>query len=419
MRGIGSGEDRSFEQSVSMFVDGIYMPRSRQTRTPFFDADRVEILRGPQAVLFGLNSTAGAISIHSAVNNPGDSFEASITGEYETENEGASGTLIVGGSPLDNLGLRLAIKSGDSGDGYIDNNFLGDQGDSESTVARLSVVWEPTDDLRATAKYNYADYEVNGQTAEPVNRFAKAVDNGDGQLNWKNSGIGELLPLLSAVSGNTMSKPGADQEAENFSLNVDYMLGEHTLTGLFGYSDYDYNLATDLDSVSFAGLGIPGVSLDAVSYEEYEQTSFELRLTSPGGETLDYVVGAYYQDSTLEAEQPAVTLLPPDATGQPVDLLERGNNFFDQDATLWSAFASLTWNITERMRAIGGVRYSDDDKDWDRKGTCENSFDNGAKAVMSARTNGCRSWYFNTILATIRWSTPSTAKARNPVARLP
>jgi outer membrane receptor protein involved in Fe transport len=378
MRGIGSGEDRSFEQSVSMFVDGIYMPRSRQTRTPFFDADRVEILRGPQAVLFGLNSTAGAISIHSAVNNPGDSFEASITGEYETENEGASGTLIVGGSPLDNLGLRLAIKSGDSGDGYIDNNFLGDQGDSESTVARLSVVWEPTDDLRATAKYNYADYEVNGQTAEPVNRFAKAVDNGDGQLNWKNSGIGELLPLLSAVSGNTMSKPGADQEAENFSLNVDYMLGEHTLTGLFGYSDYDYNLATDLDSVSFAGLGIPGVSLDAVSYEEYEQTSFELRLTSPGGETLDYVVGAYYQDSTLEAEQPAVTLLPPDATGQPVDLLERGNNFFDQDATLWSAFASLTWNITERMRAIGGVRYSDDDKDWDRKGTCENSFDNGA-----------------------------------------
>ena len=50
MRGMGSGEDRSFEQSVSMFVDGIYMPRSRQTRTPFFDADRVEILRGPQAL---------------------------------------------------------------------------------------------------------------------------------------------------------------------------------------------------------------------------------------------------------------------------------------------------------------------------------------------------------------------------------
>ena len=378
MRGVGSGEDRSFEQSVSMFVDGIYMPRSRQTRTPFFDADRVEILRGPQAVLFGLNSTAGAISIHSAVNNPGDSFEARITGEYETENEGASGTLVVGGSPLDNLGLRLAVKSGDTGDGYIDNDVLGEQGDSESTVARLSAVWEPTDKLRATARYNYADYEVHGQTAEATNRFAKALDNGDGELNWENSGLAELLPLTKEVSGNSMSKPGADQEVSNFSLNLDYLWGEHTLTGLFGYSDYDYTLATDLDSVAFAGFGVPGLSIDAASYEEYEQTSFELRLTSPGGETLDYVVGAYYQDSTLKAEQPAATIVPPAATGQPIDLLERGNNLFDQDATLWSAFASLTWNLTERMRLIGGVRYSDDDKDWDRSGFCENSFDGGA-----------------------------------------
>ena len=97
----------------------------------------------------------------------------------------------------------------------------------------------------------------------------------------------------------------------NFSLNLDYLLGEHTLTGLFGYSDYDYTLATDLDSVAVAGLGVPGYSIDAVSYEEYEQTSFEMRLTSPGGETVDYVVGVYYQDSTLKAEQPAAALAGP------------------------------------------------------------------------------------------------------------
>ena len=390
MRGMGSGEDRSFEQSVSMFVDGIYMPRSRQTRTPFFDADRVEILRGPQAVLFGLNSTAGAISVHSKVNRPGDPFEARLTGEYEAEYDGTKFTGVIGGSPTDRLGLRLAVESGESGDGYIDNDFIGDQGDTESTVARLSAVWEPTDTLALTAKYNYAEHDVNGQTAEATNRSAAQVDNGDGQLNWKNSGIGELLPLLVPISKHDLTKPGSEQEVSNFSLNVDYALGEHTLTGLFGYSDYDYSLSTDLDGVSFAGAGAPGLSLDAMSYEEYEQTSMELRLTSPGGETLDYVMGIYYQDSELLSDQPNIQKLPPFLTGLQVDLYERGNNIFKQDQELWSAFASLTWNVTDRFRLIGGGRYSDDSKDWSRSSICEHSFDGGANwAPASFNTGAC------------------------------
>jgi outer membrane receptor protein involved in Fe transport len=388
MRGMGSGEDRSFEQSVSMFVDGIYMPRSRQTRSPFFDADRVEILRGPQAVLFGLNSTAGAISIHSAVNHPGDEFEARITGEYETEYEGGKGTLVVGGSPLDSLGLRLAVESGESGDGYIDNIHLGDQGDTESTVARVSAVWEPTDTLIATARYNYVDYEVHGQTAEATNRFAKLLDNGDGKLNWENTGIGELLPLLAPISQHDLTKPGSEQEVNNFSLNLDYLVGEYTLTGLFGYSDYDYSLSTDLDGVAFAGAGIPGLSLDAMSYEEYEQYSGEIRLTSPGGETFDYVVGIYYQDSTLTSDQPNIQQLPPGFVLPDSNFLERGNNVFEQDATLWSGFVSVTWNMTDAFRLIGGGRYSDDDKDWTRSSICQHSFDEGANWVPASFNTG-------------------------------
>lgn len=388
MRGMGSGEDRSFEQSVSMFVDGIYMPRSRQTRTPFFDANRVEVLRGPQAVLFGLNSTAGAISIHSAVNNPGDAFEARITGEYESEYEGGMGTLVVGGSPLDNLGLRLAVESGESGDGYIDNDFIGEQGDTETTVGRVSAVWEASASLTVIAKYNYADYELHGQMAEATNRAAAALDNGDGELNYRNSGIGELLPLLAPISQHDLTEPGSEQEVNNFSLNLDYALGEHTLTGLFGYSDYDYKLSTDLDSVSFAGAGLPGLSLDAMSYEEYEQTSFELRLTSPGGETLDYVVGIYYQDSTLKSDQPNIQKLPPGVVLPTSDFYERGNNVFEQDATLWSGFASLTWNINDQLRLIGGGRYSDDDKDTQRQSICQHSFDGGNNWVPAGFNTG-------------------------------
>ena len=106
MRGMSSQPERGFDQSVGMFIDGIYKPRSRQYRSPFMDVSRVEVLRGPQAVLFGLNSTAGAVSVISNSNQPGDDFEAGIRAKYEIEYEGATVEGFAGGSVNDQLVCR-------------------------------------------------------------------------------------------------------------------------------------------------------------------------------------------------------------------------------------------------------------------------------------------------------------------------
>ena len=66
MRGISVGANQSFEQSVGTFVDGVYLGRMRQIRLGFFDLEQVEVLRGPQSVLFGKNTLAGAVNIRSA-----------------------------------------------------------------------------------------------------------------------------------------------------------------------------------------------------------------------------------------------------------------------------------------------------------------------------------------------------------------
>ena len=63
IRGVGSLPERGFEQSAGLFVGGVYMPRSRQYRAAFLDVERVEVMRGPQAVLHGLNPTAGDVSV--------------------------------------------------------------------------------------------------------------------------------------------------------------------------------------------------------------------------------------------------------------------------------------------------------------------------------------------------------------------
>ena len=83
IRGFGSGANVGFEQSVGMYVDGVYGGRDRQFRAPFLDLERVEVLRGPQGILFGKNTIAGAINITSA--KPTEEFEASVRGEIEPE----------------------------------------------------------------------------------------------------------------------------------------------------------------------------------------------------------------------------------------------------------------------------------------------------------------------------------------------
>jgi outer membrane receptor protein involved in Fe transport len=124
IRGISSGINQGFEQSVGQYVDGIYYGRAQLARAPFMDLERVEVLRGPQSILFGKNSIAGAISMITA--KPTEEFEGSLTALYEPDHGEQDVRLVLSGPLADNLYGRIAIMDRTI-DGYYDNKTLDDE----------------------------------------------------------------------------------------------------------------------------------------------------------------------------------------------------------------------------------------------------------------------------------------------------
>ena len=381
IRGVGSQPERSIEQSVGMFIDGLYMPRSRSYRAPFLDVERVEVLRGPQAVIFGLNATAGAVSVVSKKHRPGDAFEAGLMVDSEVEYGGSSMTGIIGGSPTDTLGLRLVVRHTNR-DGYFINDFDGSEHhDKEEIIVRGTAVWEPTSEFSITVKGEYGSFETDGSVGEQygpigINQlvafgFPAAYVTDDLQLNHSHNADNSLIPLMvnntgaggSPVTGN-LSGPGVAQEYINLSIKADWEVMNHTLTGLFGHVESDWDLYTDLDLTA-----IP--ILDSGIYEPFEQDSVEIRLTSPGDQTLDYILGFYYHNNDVFNAQPNI-YEPTFGTAFGAYGFEYSypGTLQSTDEELWSIFGTATYNINDQFRITGGVRYVDTQKKHVREGVC-------------------------------------------------
>ncbi|WNC66965.1 TonB-dependent receptor [Thalassotalea nanhaiensis] len=383
MRGMGSGNERSFEQSVGMFIDGVYMPRSRQYRAPFFDAERVEIIRGPQAVLYGLNATAGTITVNSASTQPGDEGFLNLSAGYEVEYAGYNVGAVTGGSLGDDVGARLAVRYTDNGDGFYYNEYENaltgqeaqDEGDGDETIVRGTLVWDASDNLKITTKVDYADAETLGETGETINHPLMPLGI-DGEMDWTRNASSTLSSWWNDKG------PGMYHELLNASIKADYSMGDHLVTATFGHSTSDFDLITNTAT-------LPGDFLSVSIYEEFTQNSAEFRLTSPETGNFSYIAGLYVAASELEnvtvsALGPAILGDGPTGTG-----LSIGGSFLNTlDTTTISPFVSGTYNISDDFRITAGVRYSSEEKEVGRENLeCFMKASDGAGGFMELTPN--------------------------------
>ncbi|MFZ1744011.1 MAG: TonB-dependent receptor [Pontixanthobacter sp.] len=344
IRGIASGDNKGFEQSVAMFVDGVYYGRDQLSRMPLVDLQRIEVLRGPQPTLFGKNAIAGAVNVVSR--RPTDQFEGSVSASYEFEHKEKRITAVLSGPLSQNVGARVVGYYRDM-DGYFYNTVQKrNEPNVREAFVRGILDFKGEGPLSADLKLEYADFKTKGQPREPYGPVGSygAVFAG---------------PLFVETNEDYVRADGGYQSRNkifNSVLNANLELGDHTLTSTTGY--LDYNVKEDLD-VDFVALPL----LDGTRQsEDYRQVSQELRIASPGDQPFNYIAGAYYQNTKLGVTDhvqfnPFFFATPFRALGDTAN-----DRVYSQKSDLISVFAQGEISLTDALRLTVGARFNHESK---------------------------------------------------------
>jgi outer membrane receptor protein involved in Fe transport len=399
IRGIGSGTNQTFDQSVGVFIDDIYHGRARMTGATFLDLDHVEILKGPQSTFFGNNAIAGAFNI--VTKKAGDRFDGYARALYGQDGQYAAEGAV--GVPLGDLfAVRLAGMFNGIG-GWQRNPYAGhDEPADDNQAGRITLGFRPSDALDATLK-------IEGSRNK--DRNGSQIGNCPPPAPFVSAGfclVALRLGIPTSIESDTnTSGPGQGVSLSTFEnvLTVNYRLRRHTLTSVTGFYNYHSNQDIDAD-------GTPSTLLNLRIAEQYHQLSQEFRIVSAADQPIEYLAGIYYQTDELRGEPTDLSyyFLTPTIASRPalaglvpyLPLGAGGTNA--QDEHSYAVFGSVSWNVTDRFKLSAGLRGSWVDKTLDFTnfyGTAAQTYGNIvplpaslqplAAAVLGTQTSGTAS----------------------------
>lgn len=369
MRGLGNSDfDLNASQPVSLVVDDVVQESPILKGFPVFDLERVEVLGGPQGTLFGRNTPAGLVKFDSA--KPTQDFDGFASLSYGSKNT-SDLRAAVGGGLTDNLSARISVLRQDR-DNYIDNKAPGFEqndvlGGYTDQALRLQFLYEGND---FNALFNYHMRDLDGK---PVSFYGNGIKAGSNDLADNFS--------RDTVYHDSASRATQQVETEGASLKLTFELDNHTITSITGYESAELFSRADVDGgYGCNGFGCPPVPLSTgpgtinISSEtadgipDHSQMTQELRLSSNFDGDLNYQVGLFYFNEDLTIESFSYDALA--AFGAPSDRgTENGYVIQNQDTTAWAVFGSVDYNLSEKTSVTVGLRYSDDDKDYNNERT--------------------------------------------------
>jgi len=352
IRGLGNPDfDLNASQPVSMMVDEVVLENPVLKGMPLFDLDRVEVLRGPQGTLFGRNTPAGVVKFETrrpTLGDAGGNFRASY-GTFNTFDVGGGVNIPLG----DTVAVRFSALYQSRGD-WVDNDWEAGPEDAlggyTTGAGRFQLLWSPTESFNALI--NLHAWDVDGTA-----RIFRA--------NILKPGVGGLTDDFRQDTVYHDGKNSQLISSYGGSLRFDWDFGGATLTSITGFEkitdmlsrgDIDGGYGAVYAPPSGPGL-IPFPSESADGIPNLDQFTQEIRIASNRGGTIDWLVGAFYFNEDLQADTFSFDSLAP---GNPQD----GYAFQTQEATSYALFGSLELHLGDKWDLIGGLRYTNDEKDF-------------------------------------------------------
>jgi iron complex outermembrane recepter protein len=346
IRGLGINSSiPSIDPTVGIFVDGVYMGLNNGIIFDTFDLESVEVLRGPQGILFGRNVTGGAVLLNTKT--PGQDFEASVRATLEGGGEGPNRYLManVSGPLTDNLAAKLSVYTNND-DGWFKNEFTGEEhGESDTDMARAVVAWDANEDVSVVVRYEYSEGEHDGAAA---------------QNHTNGSGINPTIaisPTLTTWDRDShklsINETGELNSRTNFlSTQVDWdvAFGDGTITNIFGWRDYKSNSLLDVD-------GLPIHIFHSMAWNNAEQYSNELRYAGTFNDNLTLTTGLYYFTNEINYHERR--------------LINSGGTYLEQDGggdyevESMGFFVAADYDVSDNLTLSAGGRYTKEEKEAD------------------------------------------------------
>lgn len=393
LRGARTQQVEANDVAISFYSDGLYRPRHGQALAGFVDVNRVEVLRGPQGTLFGRNSFGGLIHV---ISNKPDfnevDYGAAITGgDYEQiRGEGFINVPISEKAAFRVAGVR------EHRDPYVKNVTLGDKGgikDADTTYLRGLLSIAPSDSVDINLRAEYWDDGSNGNghfgyfvEGIPVNLETGLTNGVSGSMRPRIGRSDECAGTCGRYGAgfDAVATPGPDNVALTQSSPyriADDAIPERNLEELTLAGDFsiDFGFATlkatvawmDYEEYRWADCDLSAYSTTACGNDiTSETTQQEVQLTSSPESRLQWVAGMFFlqedmtnaflwQDFYYDIVNNA-----PNPDGTPVNLYAGWANQIRVDTESIAAYGQASFAITDNMRIIAGIRYTDDERDW-------------------------------------------------------